>query len=67
VGLAADFVDPFFFHQRVPPFTVEEAVVPLGRTAHSLALPCPSSDFTRMQDIPEETESRDGESVASES
>uniref|UniRef100_A0A452UWI6 Rho guanine nucleotide exchange factor 2 n=1 Tax=Ursus maritimus TaxID=29073 RepID=A0A452UWI6_URSMA len=38
-----------------------------GACALPLTLPCPPSDFTRMQDIPEETESRDGEPVASES
>lgn len=32
-----------------------------------LTLPHPPADFTRMQDIPEEIESRDGEPVASES
>ena len=39
----------------------------IGASVHSLTLPLPPSDFTRMQDIPEETESRDGEPVASES
>lgn len=38
----------------------------LGASVHSLTLPLPPPDFTRMQDIPEETESRDGEPVASE-
>ena len=39
----------------------------VGASVHSLTLPLPLSDFTRMQDIPEEIESRDGEPVASES
>lgn len=47
---------------------VGAGVHPLARACVlPLTLPHPPADFTRMQDIPEEIESRDGEPVASES